>query len=74
MASNTVVLRQVETDAGTTTLLAQDASEWSAQGGVMLRHDIRWRGFAPGIDEVYISPEEMDMLMAWWSQQQEKQK
>lgn len=72
VSNNTIVLRQVDTDAGRTTLQAQDASVWTNEGGVKLYHTAHWRGHAPRIEEVYLSPQEMDLLFAWWSQQQEK--
>lgn len=70
--SSIVQLRRVETDAGTSTLLAQDAAAWSQHGGVQLHHNMHWRGYAPKIEEIFLSAEEMDMLMAWWAKQQEK--
>ena len=63
-------LRQVQTEVGTSTLLVQEAS-WTNEGGVTLAHIVNFRGHPPDEDRIYVSPEEMDQLVAWWQAEKE---
>lgn len=65
-------LRQVETEVGTSTLLVQEAS-WTNEGGVQVTHIVNFKGYPPDEDRIYISPEEMDKLAAWWQAQEKKE-
>lgn len=60
-------LRQVRTDAGMSTVLAQEAT-WSEEGGVTLTHIINFHGQPPEEDRIYLSPDEMNALTAWWQE------
>lgn len=63
-------LRQVQTEVSTSTLLVQEAS-WTNEGGVQVTHIVNFRGYPPEEDRIYISPEEMDQVVAWWQEKKE---
>lgn len=65
-------VRQVQTEVGTSTLLVQEAS-WTNEGGVQVTHIVNFRGYPPDEDRIYISPEEMDQIVAWWQAEGKKE-